>query len=245
MEERRIDDRRTYSPAVVNDHPQSRSRTPHQAALLSANDILKVEASYRSIGSHVFVARSLCELYITTADRLAKLEDWILFQQGLPVWLLNSGAHPKRPQRLSLLIAEHGSGFPIWEDTISGCSDVKQARAQHITFRLSDQITLAVLRFKDLSAAKEFFGSYLSIRNDRRYQQMFSSKTSHGQHNRSSSCGSMLAKRRKSARPTSKSSISNPCQFQHITSLQVHDRLRLTSLEQCLMPFHGASNDLL
>jgi hypothetical protein len=165
--------------------------------VVSADDILKVESSYRSIGTQVYVARCLCELYITTADRLAKLEDWILFQQGLPVWLLNSGTNPKRPSRLSLLIAEFGSGFPIWEDRITGSSDVKQAREQHITFRLSDQITLAVLRFHDLSASKEFFAFYLSIRNDHRYQAMLSHRKTHG-NNRSSSCGSILTRHRKS-----------------------------------------------
>jgi hypothetical protein len=141
--------------------------------VLSANDILKVESSYRSIGTQVFACRCLCDLYITTADRLAKLEDWILFQHGLPVWLLNLGTNPKRQLRLSLIIAEYGSGFPIWQDTINGFSDVKQARLQHITFRLSDQITLAVLRFNDLSASKEFYSFYQSIRNNQRYEHLF------------------------------------------------------------------------
>ena len=221
--------------SVIAKRPlQSRSRSAHQNKLISSKDLLKVEASYRSIGTQVFVARSLCDLYITTADRLAKLEDWIFFQHGLPVWLFNSGLNPQRPCRLSLLIAEYGSGFPVWEDIMDASSEVKQARAQHITFRLSDQNTLAVLRFADLSASKEFFNSYLSIRNDPRYQHIFNRKSIQASH-RSSSCGSVATKKNKSKRSLNKSTISNPCQFQHINSLQIHDRRRIISLDNCLM----------
>jgi hypothetical protein len=173
---------------------------------------------------------------------LSKLEDWLLFQRGLPVWLLNSGTNPKRPTRLSLIIAENGSGFPIWQDTIDGFSDVKQARAQHLTFRLSDQTTLAVIRFNDLSSSKDFYAFYKSVRNDRRYEHLFSTNLSN-KHQRSSSCGMALRKRRKNHKNISKSSISNPCQFQHITSLQIKDRSRLISLDQCLIPTPNYSNE--
>lgn len=233
---------------IYDNNPRPRAQTPHQVppsvtrTVLSANDILKVESSYRSIGTQVFACRCLCDLYITTAERLAKLEDWVLFQHGLPVWLLNSGNDAKRPSRFSLIIAEQGSGFPIWEDTINEFSDVRQARAFHITFRLSDQKTLAVLRFNDLSASKEFYSYYKSIREDNRYQHLFSTAAL-SKHQRSSSCGSLLRKRRKGQKPISKSSISNPCQFQHITCLQVKDRMRLISLEQCLIPCPNASHE--
>ena len=49
---------------IILDH---RSQTPHQISLvnrtvLSANDILKVESSYRSIGTQVLACRCLCDL---------------------------------------------------------------------------------------------------------------------------------------------------------------------------------------
>ncbi|CAF2229580.1 unnamed protein product [Rotaria magnacalcarata] len=223
-----------------DENRRARSDKSHKLTVLSDNDILKVELSYRSIGTHVYAARSLCDLYITTAERLAKLEDWILFQHGLPVWLLNSGTNPKRQSCLSLVIAEYGSGFPIWQDNVDGHSDVKQAREQHITFRLSDKVTLAVLRFNNILASKEFFSYYVSVRNDHRYKHLFSNG-----HNRSSSCGSILTSKRKSQRPVNKSSISNPCQFQHITRLQVKDCAHLTTLNQCLMSSDIYSNELL
>ena len=232
---------------IYDNNTRSRCQIPHKffsssnPTVLSENDILQVEASYRSIGAQVFACRCLCDLYITTADRLAKLEDWILYQHGLPVWLLNSGTDPKRQSRLSLIIAEYGSGFPIWQDTINGFSGVKYARAQHITFRLSDQITLAVLRFNDLSASKEFYSYYEAIRCEHRYEHLFSTVATNKYH-RSSSCGSILTKCRKNRKNINKSSISNPCQFQHIVSLQVKDRARLMSLDQCLVPSKNYSN---
>ena len=201
---------------------------------------MKVESSFRSIGTNVYACRCLCDLYITTSERLAKLEDWILFQHGLPVWVLNCGTNPKRQSCLSLIIAEYGSGFPIWQNTINGHSDVKQVRESHVTFRLSDKVTFAVLCFNDLTASKEFFAHYVSIRNDHRYKHLFSNG-----HNGSSSCGLILNNKTKSQRHINKSSISNPCQFQHITRLQVKDYVRLSLLNQCLMPHHTDSNQLL
>ncbi|CAF4055543.1 unnamed protein product [Rotaria sp. Silwood2] len=232
--------RKSLFDKTKDENRHLRSETFHHSTILSDDDILKVELSYRSIGTQVYACRCLCDLYITTAERLSKLEDWILFQHGLPVWLLNSGTNPKRQSCLSLIIAEYGSGFPIWQDTIDGHSDVKQAREQHITFRLSDKTTLAVLRFHNLTASQEFFSYYISIRNDHRYKHLFSNG-----HNRSSSCGSILSNKKKSQRHVNKSSISNPCQFQHITRLQVKDYVHLTSLSQCLMSADTYSNQLL
>ena len=232
--------RKSLIDKTEDSYRRSRAQTTLDSSVLSANDILQVESAYRSIGTQVYASRCLCDLYITTADRLSKLEDWILFQHGLPVWLLNSGTNPKRQSRLSLIIAEYGSGFPIWQDTINGQSDIKQAREQHITFRLSDQVTLAVLRFNDFNASKEFFSYYVSIRNNPRYRHLFTNG-----HHRSSSCGAMFNQARKSSHSLSKSSISNPCQFQHITRLQVKDRTRLTTLNRCLMPAQTYSNEFL
>jgi len=241
--------RKSLVEKTDDQHRRSRIQLTESKSILPANDILKVESSYRSIGTQVYASRCICELYITTAERLAKLEDWIYFQHGLPVWLLNSGTNRKRQACLSLILAEYGSGFPIWQETITGQSDLKQARDKHITFRLSDRITLAVLRFNDSHASKEFFSYYVSIRNDQHYKHLFVQT-----HSRSSSCGSILTHRKKINRPPqqqrqsqhlSKSSISNPCQFQHITSLQLKDRTRLISLNQCLTPAQTYSNELL
>lgn len=230
------------SPLVSDNQINSRPQTPHRLQnstalrpVLSTDDILKVESAYRSIGAQVFAARSSCDLYITTAERLSKLEDWILFQQGLPVWLFNSGTNPKRSSRLSLILAEFGSGFPIWQDTINSYSEIKLAREQHITFRLSDRVTLAVMRFYDILASKEFFSFYERLRSDSRHQHVFGTSSTNSSHQRSSSCGSILKSSRKALKNISKSSISNPCQFQHITSLQIQDRNHLISLDQCLL----------
>lgn len=237
-----------YSQKLLTDHDRHPSSSttiydnnlqPRPRTVLSADEILKVESSYRSIGTQVFTCRCLCELYITTADRLSKLEDWILFHHGLPVWLLNSGVKSSRPSRLSLILAEQGSGFPIWQDVITDHSEIKQSRLQHMTFRFSDQMTLAVLRFHDLTASKEFFSYYQKIRQDQRYEHIFHNTNLH-HHHRSSSCGSVLRNRRKNRKNISKSSISNPCQFQHITSLQVNDRVRLISLDQCFLPSNSS-----
>ena len=88
---------------------------------------------------------------------------------------------------------------------------------------------------------KNSFSFYKSIRNDPRYEHLFSISLSN-KYQRSSSCSSISRKRRKNLKNIPKSSISNPCQFQHITSLQIKDRAQLISLNQCLIPTQNYSN---
>ncbi|CAF0835873.1 unnamed protein product [Didymodactylos carnosus] len=76
--------------------------------VITDQDVYTVESSYKSIGSKVFVCKCIVDLFVTTAERLSKLEDWIFFQRGLPVWLLNTGINPKRIECLSLVLAEKG-----------------------------------------------------------------------------------------------------------------------------------------
>ncbi|CAF0795087.1 unnamed protein product [Didymodactylos carnosus] len=220
------------------------TKTDNNDFVVSDQDVYIVESSYKSIGSKVYVCKCIVELFITTAERLSKLEDWIFFQRGLPVWLFNTGINPKRLKCLSIVLAEKGSGFPIWQDIITNKSDIKYARDQHITFRLSDQKTLAVLRFTNFQQSKEFFNYYVQLKNDRRHVNLFQStgklssssvetyqiRSGNNLKNRSASCGAVLNKR------VSKSSISNPCCFQHITQIQLADRQLLTTLSRCLPP---------
>ncbi|CAF0770050.1 unnamed protein product [Didymodactylos carnosus] len=217
-------------------------KTDDNNLVVNDQDVCTIESSYKSIGSKVFSCKCIVELFITTSERLSKLEDWIFFQRGLPIWLFNTGINPKRMKCLSIVLTEKGSGFPIWQDIITYKSDVKYARDQHITFRLSDQKTLAVLRFTDLQQSKKFFNYYLQLKNDQQHMDLFQSHVKKlssqsrnryltiDRNNRSASCGAVLNKR------VSKSSISNPCHFQHITRIQLSDRKILTTLSKCLPP---------
>ena len=59
-------------------------------------EILKISAFYRSMGTLVFVARSLATLYSSDFDAMANLKDWKKLYTGVPIWLFNTGLNPKR-----------------------------------------------------------------------------------------------------------------------------------------------------
>ena len=49
-----------------------------------------------------------------------------VYHRGVPLWLFNSGANPRRPcKQLKFTLAEKGTGFILWQDRIDACSDFK------------------------------------------------------------------------------------------------------------------------
>ena len=49
-----------------------------------------------------------------------------VYHRGVPLWLFNSGANPRRPNRqLKFTLAEKGTGFILWQDRIDAHSDLK------------------------------------------------------------------------------------------------------------------------
>ena len=63
---------------------------------LNEKDITKIASFYRSIGTLVFVGRSLATLYTSDFDAMANLKDWKQLYTGVPIWLFNTGMNPKR-----------------------------------------------------------------------------------------------------------------------------------------------------
>ena len=76
-----------------------RSQQPLQfpsAMRLDEKDILKIASFYKSMGTLVYVARSLATLYTSDFDAMANLKDWKKLYTGVPIWLFNTGMNPKR-----------------------------------------------------------------------------------------------------------------------------------------------------
>jgi hypothetical protein len=76
-----------------------RSQQPIQfgpSIRLNEKDILKIASFYQSIGTLVYVARSIATLYTSDFDSMANLRDWKKLYTGVPIWLFNTGMNPKR-----------------------------------------------------------------------------------------------------------------------------------------------------
>lgn len=69
---------------------------------LNEKDVLKIGSFYQSIGTLVYVARSIATLYTSDFDAMANLRDWKKLYTGVPIWLFNTGMNPKRYKRKKL-----------------------------------------------------------------------------------------------------------------------------------------------
>jgi hypothetical protein len=66
------------------------------AIRLNEKEVLKIASFYQSIGTLVYVARSIATLYTSDFDAMANLRDWKKLYTGVPIWLFNTGMNPKR-----------------------------------------------------------------------------------------------------------------------------------------------------
>ncbi|XP_057336738.1 uncharacterized protein LOC130675208 isoform X2 [Microplitis mediator] len=183
----------------------------------------QLETFFRGLKSQVFVCESLANLYLGSATQS---ERWDLRFTGIPVVVLDLGETRSRSKRrIQILLAERGTCFTLWRETIDNLSSYKvSGPAFHTMCLSSDHTRLAGLSYDNSKAANDLW-----------------------QHiERLVSCPenislSVPGKKKKKQPPAkkfvlpAKSNISQPCQFQHITSVDATDRSRYFSL-QTLVP---------
>ncbi|XP_018366788.1 PREDICTED: uncharacterized protein LOC108763548 isoform X1 [Trachymyrmex cornetzi] len=182
----------------------------------------QLETFFRGLKSQVFVCESLANLYLGSASQT---ERWELRFTGIPVVVLDLGETRSRSKRrIQILLAERGTCFTLWRETIDNLSSYKvSGPAFHTMCLSSDHTRLAGLSFDNSKAANDLW-----------------------QHiERLVSCPeniSLSAPGKKKKKPVqkkvvlpAKSNISQPCQFQHVTSVDAADRSRYFSL-QTLVP---------
>jgi len=232
---------------------------------LTEMEMMRIETFFRGNQTQVFVGKSLANLYLRTAKSLVglnrcssqpdvcsrtlqrqenRVSDWQLKFTGIPVVLLDMGATRSRDQRrIQLILAERGTGFTLWRDTIDNLSNYEAADTTFHTMRLStDHRHIAGLSFDSPEAADELFRYIETLTsnpaNVRLSAPKSTSRTTSFLRFFTSSGGKNRNKHAKlPALPAlpRKSDISQPCFFQHVTSVDTTDRGKLFSL-QSLVP---------
>ncbi|XP_041778216.1 uncharacterized protein LOC121596904 isoform X2 [Anopheles merus] len=177
----------------------------------------QVESFFSGLGTEVYVSSSLANLY----ERLGK-EDWRLVFTGIPVLLHDKGSTRSRcTPRVSFVLAERGTCFALWKDTIDNLSDYKVAAAAFHTMCLSaDHRKVIGFSFDSNQAAREMWV---------RVEELTSNPE-----NIALSAPGRKRKTQKRAKPIvlpPKSQISQPCQFNHVTSVTTSDTQRYFSLQ--------------
>nr|CAD7433887.1 unnamed protein product [Timema monikensis] len=178
---------------------------------------LQVETFFKGLKTQVFVCGSLANLYLgsTSSD-----VQWELSHTGIPVVILDTGeTRSRRRRRIQLLLAERGTCFTLWQDTIDNLSSYRVAGEAFHTLHMSvDHSRLAGLSFDCPGSAADLWTHLERLMAD--------------PHNISLSVPGRRKPKRgpKPASLPNKSQISQPCCFQHITSVEAGDKDRYISL---------------
>lgn len=194
----------------------------------------------------IFVSSSLANLYENVGQN-----EWRLVYTGVPVLVHDKGSAKSRSTpRVTFVLAERGSCFALWRDTIDNLSDYKVAGPAFHTMCLSSgeckksplslrrSLSNQLINFK-LSPAdhRKVIGfSFDSNTAAREVWHCIDRLTSDPENIALSLPGRKKRKQQKQPRHKyvqlpPKSQISNPCQFHHITSVTQEDTPRYFSLQ--------------
>lgn len=193
------------------------------SSLLSMNERAQVESFFSGLGTEVFVCSSLANLY-----EGAGKDDWRLIYTGIPVLLHDKGLSRSRTiPRVTFCLAERGSCFSLWRDTIDNLSDYKVAGPAFHTMHLSsDHRQVIGFSFDASESARELWKVIERLISDPENIAI----------NIPNARKKNKQKRVKPPALPPKSQISHPCQFQHVTSVTTEDASRYYSLQAFVAP---------
>ncbi|GLV33115.1 Misexpression suppressor of ras 3 [Carabus blaptoides fortunei] len=115
-----------------------------------------VECFFRGLKTQVFVCSSLANLYARTSTQES---EWQLCFTGIPVVLLDVGeARSRDKRRIQIILAERGTCFMLWRDTIDHLTSYKvSGKAFHTMCLSSDHTRLIGISFDMAPAAHEMW----------------------------------------------------------------------------------------
>lgn len=226
---------------------------------ISEKDHMKIEYALMGRKTSIFVADCLANLYCMRKSNLVSRPnsslsnqnitssysgqssasassgdgEWVLKYTGVPVLLLDLGETKSRDKRrIQIVLAELGSGLALWKDVIDNLSSYKVMEGSHTfhTMHLStDHTKIIGLSFDDEECAELFYQRVDKLTSD------FANISLSGSKNKSKlkkdkSNPNKSSIKSKFIRPK-KSEISQPCCFNHISSLTSIDKKRFPSLQ--------------
>ncbi|XP_036229188.2 uncharacterized protein MESR3 [Bactrocera oleae] len=184
----------------------------------------QVESFFGGLGTDIFVCSSLANLYEGTG----KESDWRLVFTGIPVVLHDRGsARSRSTSRVTLVLAERGSCFALWSDRIDNLSNYRFAGPSFHTMCLStNHQQLIGFSFDSTDSACELYHHIEKLVSDPENIAL----SLPGKKKK------LKQKRVKPAPLPPKSQISQPCQFQHVTSVTKDDTDRYYSMQAFAPP---------
>ena len=221
-------------------------------AVVSAADLLQIELFYRSHKTEVISCTCAARLYFASVRRHSSIPGtgaattqsevttdaarWYpTTAVGVPVIILDCGGSRCRDRKLSLVLAEVGSGFALWRDAMDHLTCYRVITGDFHCLRFShDHSRLAGLRFADTDAADTFSrqldaimsgpggNALLNLSTDKLAGKLGDAdfRSSYYAFQSSTSDAQSVAKSAKLRPKLNKCDISGPCCFEHITKFE-------------------------
>lgn len=201
---------------------------------ISEQDLQQVEMFYRSHKTELFVCRCRVTLFfgsvrrhstVTTSDPdLAAAElnpesKWTPTKSGILLIVLDSG-ESRRHRKLYVILAEIGSGFMLWRDSVDHLTNYCNLSSIFHTMHMShDHTRLAGFLFEDNAAAADFYRKFTSLVSNKDDTLLNLSRATA----RRPRSLPRKFRRNQSAAETkfslNKADISGPCCFTHVTKM--------------------------
>lgn len=222
---------------------------------ITEKDRMKIEYALMGRKTSIFVADCLANLYCMKKSNFVSRPnsslsnhhqsgnnsysghssgdgEWVLKYTGVPVLLLDLGETKSRDKRrIQIVLAELGSGLALWKDVIDNLSSYKVMEGSHTFHSMhlsTDHTKIIGLSFDDEECAELFFQRVDKLTSDFANISLSGSKSkSKSKRDKGSS---KLSIKTKFVKPK-KSDISQPCCFNHISSLTSLDKKRFPSLQ--------------
>lgn len=175
-------------------------------------DVRQIESLFSSLKTKVFVCPALSNLYFATLQDMANLGGWELATSGFPTLVMTKSSNMNLQERtLQLCIAERGTGFVLWKDTLNVQSNYKAPGKNFHTLTVSkDHKKIAGLSFDDQSAACQLQATVEAWIKDVTPEETTGKKKKKDK---------KRAPKPSKSKPLNKHTISQPCCFEHITQL--------------------------
>ncbi|KAL3266132.1 hypothetical protein HHI36_010317 [Cryptolaemus montrouzieri] len=206
-----------------SDETEEREDKNQLGGQVSPTERQKVEVFFKGLKTQVYVSESLANLYI----KKPLDQDWQLRYTGIPLVILDIGESRARDKRkIQIALAERGTSFMLWSDTIDNLSDYKvSAKSFHTMCYSQDHSTQVGFSFDTAEAAHDMWEHVESLVAC--------------PENISLSIPGKKKKKKDKKKPKPaplppKNQISTPCFFSHITSVDVVDVGKYYSLKEYL-----------
>ena len=233
---------------------------PIPSTKISEADRNKIQFALRGRKTEIYVADSLANLYykgktpprpnssgssITNSSSSHSTSpvqnvEWILRHTGVPVLLLDTGETKSRDKRrIQIVLAELGSGLALWKDLVdnltsyqvvggdSGSDGGRIISTFHTMHMSSDHTKVVGLSFDNEDTADRFARQVEKLTSDFANISLSGSKYKNKKEAKNKEKTKMAPKWIK----PKKSDISQPCCFQHVSSLSPKDKSLFSSLQ--------------